>query len=68
MKTKKIRRTNRITDKKTKKYNNPIISLSNFLSTLKTSKNQKCNISEKCDSPNSQSGQTILICKTKVFN
>ncbi len=67
MKTKKIRRTNKRTNKKSKKYNNPIISLSNFLSTLKTSKHQKCNISEKCHSPNSQSGQTILICKTKVF-
>jgi hypothetical protein len=63
MKTKKVKKSNR----KTKKNSNPINTLSNFLSTLKTSKHQKCNISGHCTTPNSKSGQTILICKTKVF-
>lgn len=68
MKTKRVlkRKSNKQT-KKSKERNNPVSSLSNFLSTLKTTKHHKCKITGKCSTPNSKSGQTILICKKKVF-
>jgi len=66
MATKKHKKVNSIT----RKYKNSsldIDTLQTFLNTLKTSDNPKCVISKNCITPDSKSGQKILICKKSVF-